>query len=123
MDWSKYPNFEEREFVCSHTGRCDMDPAFMEKLQALRERYNKPMTITSGFRDPSHPVEAGKDRPGMHTMGIAADIACNGQEAYHILSLAFDCGFTGIGIAQKGHNRFIHLDIYTKPPRANIWSY
>jgi len=123
MNWDKYENFSEREFQCSHTGRCEMDDAFMDKLQELRTRYGKGMTITSGYRDPSHPIEASKDKPGMHTLGIAADIACNGAEAYHIMKLAFDLGFTGIGVAQKGHKRFIHLDIYTRPPRSNVWSY
>jgi len=123
MDWSKYPNFSEREFMCSHTGKCEMDAGFMEKLQQLREKYNKPMTVTSGYRHPSHPVEAAKEKAGIHTLGIAADIACNGSEAYHILQLALQMGFTGIGVAQKGHKRFLHLDTYTKPPRSNIWSY
>lgn len=123
MDWSKYSNFSEKEFRCSHTGKCQMDAAFMEKMQQLRDKYGKPMTITSGYRDMTHPIEAQKEKAGIHTMGLAADIACNGQEAFHLLKLAFDMGFTGIGIAQKGHNRFIHLDIYTKPPRANVWSY
>ena len=95
----------------------------MEKIQQLRDKYGKPMTITSGYRDVTHPIEAQKEKAGIHTMGLAADVACNGQEAYHLLKLAFDMGFTGIGIAQKGHSRFIHLDIYTKPPRANVWSY
>lgn len=123
MDWSKYPNFSEKEFRCSHTGNCRMDAGFMEKMQQLRDKYGKPMTITSGYRDVTHPIEAQKEKAGIHTMGLAADVACNGQEAYHLLKLAFDLGFTGIGIAQKGHSRFIHLDIYTKPPRANVWSY
>lgn len=123
MDWSKYPNFTEKEFACSHTGKCDMDAAFMEKIQALRSKYGKPITVTSGYRDATHPIEEAKEKAGIHTMGLAADIACTGQEAYHILALAFELGFTGVGVAQKGHNRFIHLDIYTKTPRSNVWSY
>ena len=89
MDWSKYPNFSEDEFRCSHTGKCEIEPAFMDKMQSLRTKYGKPMTITSGYRHETHPIEAKKERAGMHTKGIAADIACNGQEAYHIMKLAF----------------------------------
>lgn len=123
MDWDKYPDFSEKEFVCSHTGRCDMQPAFMDKLQELRRKYGKPIVITSGYRDITHPIEAEKPKPGIHTMGLACDIACAGQDAYHIMQLAFDLRFTGIGVAQSGRSRFIHLDIYTKPPRPNVWSY
>ena len=36
MDWSRYPNFTEAEFRCRHYGQQQMQPQFMEKLQALR---------------------------------------------------------------------------------------
>jgi zinc D-Ala-D-Ala carboxypeptidase len=123
MDWSKYPNFTEAEFTCSHTGKCEMQASFMDKLQALRTAHSKAMTVTSGYRHETHPVEAEKDRPGIHTMGLAVDIACGGSDAYNIMRLAFELGFTGIGVAQSGRNRFLHLDTYTKPPRSNVWSY
>ena len=123
MNWDDYPNFSEAEFTCSHTGKCEMQASFMEKLQQLRTEYGKAMTVTSGYRHETHPVEAKKDRPGIHTMGLAADIACGGADAYHILQIAFKLGFTGIGVAQSGRNRFLHLDTYNKPPRSNVWSY
>lgn len=34
-DWSKYPNFKQSEFDCKETGENDMQPEFMDKLQAL----------------------------------------------------------------------------------------
>jgi uncharacterized protein YcbK (DUF882 family) len=123
MNWDNYPNFSEAEFTCSHTGKCEMQASFMEKLQALRTAHGKAMTVTSGYRHETHPVEAEKDRPGIHTMGLAVDIACGGSDAYNIMRLAFELGFTGIGVAQSGRNRFLHLDTYTKPPRSNVWSY
>jgi zinc D-Ala-D-Ala carboxypeptidase len=127
MDWSKYPNFSEREFKCKYTGACKMDEDFMDKLQALRTEYGRPLTITSGYRHPTgHPVERRKGRPGAHSMGMAADIACSGHDAHEILYLAMRLGFTGIGVSQKGDSRFLHLD--TVPHeilavRPNIWSY
>ena len=123
MNWDDYPNFSEAEFTCSHTGKCEMQASFMEKLQQLRTEYGKAMKVTSSYRHETHPVEAKKDRPGIHTMGLAADIACGGSDAYHILQIAFKLGFTGIGVAQSGRRRFLHLDTYNKPPRSNVWSY
>lgn len=123
MNWDNYPNFSEAEFTCSHSGKCEMQASFMDKLQALRTAHGKAMTVTSGYRHETHPVEAEKDRPGIHTMGLAVDIACGGSDAYNIMRLAFELGFTGIGVAQSGRNRFLHLDTYTKPPRSNVWSY
>ena len=123
MNWSEFPNFSESEFKCKHCGKVEMAPVFMQKLQQLRTAYGKPMVISSGYRCPDHPTEARKSTPGVHSMGIACDVAVQGNDAYNLLSLAFAYGFTGIGVNQKGTGRFIHLDTYREPPRPNIWSY
>jgi uncharacterized protein YcbK (DUF882 family) len=125
-DWSKYaPYFKESEFTCKHTGRCIMDVGTMDKLLAMRIRYGKPMTISSGYRDPSHPIEAKKDKPGVHSTGHAFDVAVRGSDAVTLLAMALEYGFTGIGVQQKGEGRFMHFDDYTGPlfPRKMIWSY
>jgi len=122
-----YANFSKHEFDCSHSGKNEMQHEFMSKLQALRTAYGKPMKITSGFRDYSHPIESKKKRKnGAHPTGLAADISTSRKEAYEVLKLAFELGFTGIGIQQRGSGRFIHLDIIKsnqEQPRPTIWSY
>lgn len=123
MDWSPYPNFRRDEFSCRcGCGQSDMRPQFMERLQDLREAYNKPMLVTSGYRCANHPAERVKAQPGTgtHSQGIAADIGVSGADAVSLLRLALDAGFTGIGIQQKGYGRFLHLDIREQPA---IWSY
>ena len=123
MDWNKYPNFKPSEFACKHCGKVEMQPAFMAKLQQLRNAYGKPMIITSGYRCPEHPVEAKKSSPGVHTMGLACDVAVQGTDAYNLLKLALAFEFTGIGVQQKGGGRFLHLDTMRLAPRPNVWSY
>lgn len=127
MNWAKYaPYFSEQEFKCKHTGKCDMQEVFMDKLLELRKRYNKPMTISSGYRDPMHPAEISKQVKGAHTKGMACDIAIFGGDAIALLKLAIELGFNGIGINQKGTGRFIHLDTVQNSdnfPRPAIWSY
>lgn len=121
MDWSKYQNFSKREFDCRETGENRMSAEFMDKLQALRIRYGKPMRITSGYRSPRHSIEAAKANPGTHAQGIACDVGVQGADALLLVKLALDMGFTGIGVSQKSTGaRFIHLDI---APRMAIWSY
>ena len=122
-DFSLYANFSKKEFDCTHCGENQMTPEFMSKLQALRMKYGKPMRITSGYRCPEHPIEAKKAKPGAHSSGCACDVGVEGQDAYQLLKLAFQLGFTGIGVQQKGNGRFIHLDILDQPPRPNVWSY
>jgi uncharacterized protein YcbK (DUF882 family) len=123
MDWGLYPNFKSEEFDCSHCGKNEMKPEFMGKLQAFRIQYGKPMRITSGYRCPEHPLEAKKSKPGAHASGLACDVSVDGQEAYNILKLAFQLGFKGVGVNQKGTGRFIHLDTLEETPRPNVWSY
>lgn len=123
MDWLDYKNFEPYEFDCKHSGENKMRPEFMQKLQHLRDKFGKPMPINSGYRSPTHPIEARKSKPGKHAEGIAADIGVRGADAVELLKLALELGFTGIGIAQKGGSRFIHLDISTDENRPTIWSY
>jgi uncharacterized protein YcbK (DUF882 family) len=123
MNWEDYPNFTPEEFACSHTGEVNMDIEFMEKLQQLRNEFGRPMKITSGYRSPTHPIEAAKDKPGAHTMGKAADIALSGREAYVVVKLAYKYGFTGIGVKQDESGRFVHLDTVGEHPRPNLWSY
>jgi uncharacterized protein YcbK (DUF882 family) len=123
IDWNDYPNFSASEFDCTHCGENHMKAVFLEKLQQLRTKRGKSMRVTSGYRCPEHPIEARKEKPGAHASGEAADIACDGQEAYELLKLAFELGFTGIGVSQKGSARFVHLDTIEGSPRPNVWSY
>ena len=124
INWERYPNFSVKEFICSHCGGEGVQPALLDKLQAMRTEYGKPMRITSGYRCPQHPVEAKKSSPGAHALGLAADIAAEGAEAHRILSLAFKHGFTGVGVQQKGTGRFIHVDVRSgQLPTPSVWSY
>ena len=123
----RWPNFAHRELACSETGECEMGEAFMDRLQLLRNHYGHALRITSGYRSPAHSIEAGKKAPGTHAKGRAVDIACAGVDAYDILAEALVCGFTGIGVKQKGEHRFLHLDDLGygehSVPRTSIWSY
>ncbi len=124
VNFGKY--FNRDEFVCSHTGEAKMNQDFLDKLNQLREYYNKPMIISSGYRDVTHPIEAVKSNGGAHTTGCAADVMVDRGDAYKVLELAFKVGMTGIGVAQKGGARFLHLDSIessTERPRPTVWSY
>ena len=110
--------FDIKEFDCQETGTNEMNPFFLEKLDHLRHQCGFPFKITSGYRDPSHSIEARKTRPGTHAMGIAADIQINsGSEGYVIVKWAMEMGFNGIGIAKN----FIHVD--TRNTVQVMWTY
>ena len=121
-------NFSHSEMQCKETGACKMLPSFMDRLQALRIEFNKPMVVTSGYRSRNHSAEFKKDRPGTHAMGCAVDVECFGTDALKLIELAIKHGFTGIGVKQHSdpNKRFIHLDDApnaTHRPRPWLWSY
>ena len=110
--------FAVAEFNCQYTGNNEMKPEFLEKLDQLRHVCAFPFVITSGYRDPSHPIEAAKEIPGRHAQGIAADIQIlDSKSRYKIIKEAMKLGFTGIGVADT----FVHLDTRGTPPV--MWTY
>ena len=95
-----------------------MDAKFLAKIDELRSACQFPFTITSGYRDKSHPNERSKSVGGTHTQGLAADIAVTGGvQRLRIVQVALRMGFRGIGVA-KG---FVHVDMRRTIPV--LWCY
>lgn len=119
--------FKPEEFACKHCGQAPMDPAFVLRLEELRERCGFPLIVTSGYRCPEHNQAVSSTGPdGPHTTGKAADLGVSRHRAYDVLRHALELGFSGIGVQQKGGGRFLHLDDLHEPehaPRPSIWSY
>ena len=104
----------------------------MDKLQELRTRTGFGLTVSSGYRDKTHPIEAEKisksGNGGAHTTGKAVDLKVARDKAYMVLLHALNLNFTGIGVAQTGEARFLHLDNIQPEdnfhvPRPTVWSY
>ena len=126
-DWAKYaPYFTRKEFQCKHTGECEMDVEFMDWLLDLRVAYGKPIKVGSGYRHPTHPVEAAKGHGnGEHTQGRCLDVAVDAGEAFALMALAIKRGAVRIGVSQKsGSARFLHIGLGGPGlPTPRVWSY
>tara|TARA_S200000501_G_C20826920_1_gene745352 strand:- start:99 stop:530 length:432 start_codon:yes stop_codon:yes gene_type:complete len=125
-DWdNKY--FKPEEIACKETGIVGYDPRFLDSITQLRIKCNFPFTISSWYRHETHSIEKNKKEPGVHTLGLACDIAVDRERAYIVLKEAMAMGcFLGIGFQQKGSGRFIHLDMASAEYgilRPTIWSY
>ena len=126
-NWNHYEKyFLQDEFACKCVlcgGLEEMDEHFISKLFDLRERINRPMVITSGFRCSLHPQAfRPSGQSSTHHLGIAADIrATNGGERYQIVKHAIAMNFQGVGIAKS----FVHVDLASDLdyPRPVIWTY
>lgn len=122
-DSKRWPNFSVSEFVCKCGGKyCKgeyfHDPAFLDKLQAMRTLVGKSFKINSGRRCRGHNT-AITSRPtsnSMHTLAIAADIALAGHDHEKLLDAAHEVEFMGIGLAAT----FIHVD---NRPAFAMWDY
>lgn len=117
------PHFSAEEFRCQ-CGRntCDAPPMnkrFMERLEALRVEWGKPLSPTSGRRCKAH-NEAVDGKPGSyHLKGRAVDFVFTSPSAIILfIALAEKYGFNGIGSGR----RLVHLDDRPKGQRAR-WSY
>ena len=116
-------NFSEKEFNCkcprcNRTQPHEMDPEVMELVQEVRGIYGEPLTLTSAYRCPEHPVEAKKSKPGTHGQGLAVDIAVkSGFQAFRLIEIGIELGCTGFADG----NGFVHLDF--KANRVSTWRY
>ena len=116
MSKSKY--FTDKELACRCCGVNGITPAFLEKLDELREKYGKPIILNSAFRCPKHNQAIGGSPNSQHVLGLAVDISCtNSQERAQLLDASYIVGFRGRGIAKT----FVHLDLRAGPPTAFLY--
>lgn len=117
LDFTKLltPNFRMSEFACKCCGAVSVSSKMAElvaRLQALRERVDRPVNVTSGYRCARHDAEVGtSSSPGQgpHTTGMAADVWWDGVSVDEMAEAARAAGFTGIGRYHLGG--FVHLDL------------
>ena len=126
--WKTIRHFNRAEFVCHHCGQEDMRHSFVAMLDDLRERFMRPLVISSGYRCEEHNrLVSSTGSKGPHVCGVAADIQCFGSEAHRLLGIAMSMSFAGVGISQKSGDvgsRYIHLDmLIDRSHRPTIWSY
>ena len=117
---SKY--FQDAEFRrCVPSCSIDqMQPGFLELLDAVREAAGIPLVLNSAYR--SVEWEKSKKRTGSssHTKGLAVDIRCTANATrYKIIAAALSCGIRRIGVAHT----YIHLDADESKSQGIIWDY
>lgn len=118
------PHFRRIEFVCKcGCNICNVDNLLIVKLEMLRSRYGKPLSINSGCRCKSYNeiIKGSPNSQHITTLTkqcLAVDIHCPlGSEKHKILEHAFFLRFKGIGVGDS----FIHLDLRVGDPV--VWHY
>ena len=92
------PNFKVKEFACqdgSDTIVLHSD-FVVEKLQKIRSHFNKPVTINSAYRSPSHNRKVGGSSNSYHVKGRAFDIVVKDISPSEVAKYAQSIGIKGI---------------------------
>ena len=97
-----------------------MDGAFLDLLDAIRERAGIPLVLNSAYRNGAWELSHGRMGTSAHTKGQAVDIRCNtSANRYKIIAAALRCGIKRIGVAHT----YIHLDNSKTHAQDVIWDY
>ena len=102
-----------------------MSEKILDMLDLAREKFDKPIKITSGFRTEAYNQDLKArgykaSSKSSHLKGLAVDIHCNNsKDRFELVDILLDVGFNRIGIA----NTFIPADIDEAKPSHVIWTY
>jgi uncharacterized protein YcbK (DUF882 family) len=83
-----------------------------ENLQVLREKIDRPITVTSGYRSPSHNKKIGGAKNSFHVRGMAADIKAEGltpKELIDVIEELIEEGLMVPGGIGK-YSSWVHYD-------------
>lgn len=110
-------NFKSTEFDCHGAGCCSstiIDDDLIKYLQKIRDHFNKPITITSGYRCNIHNKNIGGATGSRHSKGQAADIVVSGVAPREVAKYAESIGIKGIGLYEtNADGHFTHIDTRT----------
>ena len=102
-------HIKESELACKCCGQTKPNQHLMAVLQLVRIHFNKPVSITSGYRCESHNKNVGGAEKSQHVQGTAADIQVKGVDpldVYHFINSVFPNSY-GLGC----YENFTHIDV------------
>jgi uncharacterized protein YcbK (DUF882 family) len=90
-----------------------------EQLEVLREHFQKPININSGYRSPKHNAKVGGAENSQHLLGKAADVVIDGVSPDEVAD-AIEFLIDNKMMKQGGLGRYVdftHYDIRGKKSR------
>lgn len=108
-------HFRESEFTCKCCGDLLLRSELLTVLELIRNKFNKPVFINSGYRCPTHNAKEGGAPTSQHTLGTAADIVVDDVHpiaVYEFLDATFPSTY-GLGI----YSTWIHVDVREEKAR------
>jgi uncharacterized protein YcbK (DUF882 family) len=112
-------HFKVKEFACKDGSQVVfIDEHLVSILDILRNKTEKPVIITSGYRTPEWNKKCGGARYSYHMCGMAADIRVNGMSAKEIANELNKITPNECGIIV--YKSWVHLDVRTSKYRKGV---
>lgn len=106
-------NFKRYEFQCPcGCGSQMIEQELVDKLQLIRDKLNKKLKVTSGYRCVKHNAKVDGSKQSRHLYGIAADWRTLDRSVNPVALaiIAQKIGFGGIGVYWHSKGAFVHTD-------------
>lgn len=105
-------HFKAKEFACKDNSPIAfIDTHIIDLLEAIRNYYNSPVIINSGYRTYTWNKAVGGAKHSYHMKGMAADIYVKGVSNKDVAKKASEL------LGKKGgvicHTNYVHVDIRT----------
>lgn len=104
-------NFKIKEFAC-HNGDDEIliDTELVRILQMIRDYFNVPVNIMSGYRSKKYNQSIGSSENSYHCRGMASDIQVKGVEPIQVALFCEWQNVKGIGLYHYEKDGFVHVD-------------
>lgn len=107
-------HFKAKEFACKGTGEIKLVSELLAVLELVRQVFNKPVLVTSGYRSPEYNAKVGGAPKSKHIEGIAADIVVKDvspEKVYQLLNKTFP-NYYGMGLYKRSNSSgWVHIDV------------
>lgn len=103
-------HFKAEEFKCKDkTKEFLWAPELLEVLETIRNHFNTPVIINSGYRTPSWNTKVGGAPNSYHCKGMAADIVVKGHTTKEVAEIANRILGDHGGVIR--YTNFVHVDV------------
>lgn len=112
------PHFKAREFQCKDGSKYLLIATeLIEVLEKIRNHFNAPVIINSGYRTPSWNSKVNGTSNSYHCKGMAADIVVKGHGSREVAKYANDIMEQG-GVIR--YTNFTHIDVREERYRKGV---
>lgn len=112
------PHFKAKEFQCKDKSEYLLVATeLIETLETIRNHFNAPVIINSGYRTPSWNAKVNGAQNSYHCKGMAADIVVKGHSSREVAKYADNIMEQG-GVIR--YTNFTHIDVREEKYRKGV---